>query len=75
MPWGEESSNFYLQAFSEHDEAHSDLRSDSNHVWRASVSLVGIFVFFNAERIMGVVTSIKRNKKKMQKKLQVHNPY
>ena len=58
LPW---------QALSEHEEAVSDLRSSSHHVWRACVSLLGIYVFFNAERILGAITSIKRDKKKQQK--------
>ena len=58
LPW---------QALSEHEEAVSDLRSSSHHVWRACVSLLGIYVFFNAERILGAITSIKRDEKKQQK--------
>lgn len=48
----------------------TDLRSSKHHVWRATVSLVGIYVFFNAERILGVITSVKNDKKKPQSRRQ-----
>ncbi|KAF6021073.1 SLC39A10 [Bugula neritina] len=54
-------------ALSEHEEAESDLRSSSHHVWRASVALLGIYIFFNAERVVGAITSTKRRKKALAK--------
>ena len=58
---------------SEHEEAETDLRSSSHHVWRASVALLGIYVFFNAERLLGIITSIKRDKKKQKNNRRVSN--
>ncbi|XP_067929287.1 zinc transporter foi-like isoform X2 [Watersipora subatra] len=53
-------------ALSEHEEAETDLRSSRYHVWRATIALLGIYVFFNAERLLGIITSIKRDRKKLQ---------